>query len=402
MLNKDGVRELAYIVKITNIRPIEGKDRVECAVVNGWTVMVRKGQFNPDDLAIYFEVDSKVPEEEPFMFLKPKHFKIKTQKYGNFYSQGLLMSAEDFGGEFIKDAKVPYLHFNGKDYYYGDFVTKDLGVIYSVKEDNNRKSDPDKYKLMAKRRPDIFKKAWAQKMMKTNFGRKIMFLFFGNKKDEVKRFPKHFPYISKTDEERIENMVWILEDPHPWIKTTKIDGTSATYILERKRFGKNEFYVYSRNIRQFDEDQECYHDSNVYWEAENKFHIREFLESFLKDLDCDYVCIQGEIAGPNIQGNPHKFEGLRFFGFNLIDSVNGRWNSVKAAAVANQSGIEWVPIIDAEYHLPKTMEEMKEDADGPCEAPGAQGLREGYVYRSFDGKQSFKNVSRKFLIKKGE
>lgn len=29
MLNKDGIRELCYLTKIDNIKPIEGRDRVE-------------------------------------------------------------------------------------------------------------------------------------------------------------------------------------------------------------------------------------------------------------------------------------------------------------------------------------------------------------------------------------
>ena len=45
MLNAKGERELAYVVKIDEIRPIPGKDRVECAVVGGWTCMVPKGVF---------------------------------------------------------------------------------------------------------------------------------------------------------------------------------------------------------------------------------------------------------------------------------------------------------------------------------------------------------------------
>ena len=102
MLNpKTNERELVYVVRIDDIKPIEGRDRVECAVVGGWTVMVRKDQFKPGDLGIYFEIDSKVPAKEPFMFLEGKHFKIKTQKYktpnGQFWSQGLLMAASDFG-----------------------------------------------------------------------------------------------------------------------------------------------------------------------------------------------------------------------------------------------------------------------------------------------------------------
>ena len=102
MLNKKKERELAYVVKIDNILPIEGAERVEQAVVGGWHIMVRKNQFKIGDYAIYFEIDSKVPEREPYMFLADKHFKIKTQKYikGTVISQGLLMSFDDFKDDF--------------------------------------------------------------------------------------------------------------------------------------------------------------------------------------------------------------------------------------------------------------------------------------------------------------
>ena len=81
MLNKNQERELAYVVRIDEIIPIEGADRVEVAKVGGWRVMVRKGQFKAGDPAIYFEIDSKVPETEVFEFLAQKHYKVKTQKY---------------------------------------------------------------------------------------------------------------------------------------------------------------------------------------------------------------------------------------------------------------------------------------------------------------------------------
>ena len=45
MLNEKGVRELAYIVPIDEIRAIEGYDRIEHARVGGWWVVVRKEQF---------------------------------------------------------------------------------------------------------------------------------------------------------------------------------------------------------------------------------------------------------------------------------------------------------------------------------------------------------------------
>ena len=101
MLNKDNERELAYVILIDDIEPITGSDNCECAVVGGWHIMVRRGQFKIGDPAIYFEIDSKVPSNNPaFDFLAKRNYKIKTQKYtfggkGNFISQGLLMSFKD-------------------------------------------------------------------------------------------------------------------------------------------------------------------------------------------------------------------------------------------------------------------------------------------------------------------
>ena len=53
MLNKNGERELCYVVKVDDIQPIQGRDKVECAVIGGWTCMVRKGQFNKNDYGYY-------------------------------------------------------------------------------------------------------------------------------------------------------------------------------------------------------------------------------------------------------------------------------------------------------------------------------------------------------------
>ena len=64
--------------------------------------------------------------------------------------------------------------------------------------------------------------------------------------------------------------------------------------------------------------------------------------------------------------------------------------------------INWVPILRDNYVLPDTIEEMKDQADGVTEIPDATGLREGLVYRSLDGVRSFKNVSNKYLLKRGE
>lgn len=414
MLNKNGERELAYVVLIDGIEPIIGSDNCECAIVGGWHVMVRKGQFNIGDPAIYFEIDSKVPStNSAFAFLEKRHYKVKTQKYtfggkGNFISQGLLMHASDFGWKNGLDADGHALIYNPKDnshIWYADdesrFLTKILGVTYADDEDNQRKAPSvDRYKKMTQRRPNIFKKPWARWMMKREWGRKLMFFFFGKKKDKATGFPTKFPYVKRSDEERAENMPWILKDKEPWVKTLKIDGTSSTYILERVKKNKFEEYVCSRNVRQLTPSQKNYHtdiEGNVYWMMADKYKIFDFLKSYLIENNLDYVCLQGETAGPSLQGNPHKFKEICFFGYNFIRSDTGRMNSIEAAKICNAAGIPWVPIADEAYILPDDMETLKLDADGPCLV--GEGPREGWVYRSLDGQRSFKNVSRQYLLK---
>ena len=126
---------------------------------------------------------------------------------------------------------------------------------------------------------------------------------------------------------------------------------------------------------------------------------------FLKLTGAKYVALQGEIYGCSnngvkIQGDPHRIGELRIGGFNLIDSRHGRWDSVQAKKWCNVYGIPWVPIIDTNYRVPQDMEEFKLTADGSCEVEGSSGLREGYVYRKVgDPNFSFKNVSRKYLLK---
>ena len=326
MINaKTGERELCYVVKIDAIEPIVGSDNCEAAIVGGWKIMTRKGTFQAGDLAIYFEIDSKVPETEQFAFLEKKHYKIKTQKYtfggkGNFISQGLLMSAKDFGGTVYQDGSgIFYLHINGKSYAEGEFLTKDLGVTYADTSDNKRKANSvDKYKKMAQRRPDIFKKKWAQWFMRRNWGRKLMFFFFGKKKDKRSGWPA---WVSKTDEERIQNLVSMIPSfqTEKWIPTEKIDGTSTTFTMKRKAFGNNEFYVCSRNVVFDRSDKNCYYDTNVYIEMAEKYNIKNVLEDLLRaNPDADFVTIQGETYGKDIQKRDYSIDYHDFVAFNLI------------------------------------------------------------------------------------
>lgn len=416
MLNSNNERELAYVVNIDAIEPIVGSDNCEAAIVGGWRVMVRKGTFKPGDLAVYFEIDSKVDTTRPeFTFLESKGGKIKTQRYtfggkGLMISQGLLMSAEDFGwkqvynedghGTFILDESTGHTMMIEDD---SRFLTKKLNVTYAVAEDNIRKSNGDpnqKYKAMGARHVKLAKTRWWRWLMKREWGRKLLFFFFGKKKDKKNGWPS---WVVKTDEERVQNMPWILNDKSPWIATEKIDGTSTTFTMKRGKkhlFGrdKNEFYVCSRNVVFTKPDQPCFYDSNVYLEMAKKYKVEAVLATYLElHPDVEWVTIQGETYGEGVQKRNYSLKGHDFMAFNLIDSVRGRWNSVEAKNVCSTYGIPWVPILDENFILPDTVDELLTIATG--ESVCDHDLREGIVFRSQDGTKSFKAVSNEFLLK---
>ena len=381
-------RALAYIQHVTNIRPIEGADNIEQCNVLGWNLICKKGEFHEGDPCVYIEIDSKVPEREEFEFLRAKGFKVKTMKLGKFncISQGLAMPQSAF-------KELTGLS-EGTD------VTDILGIKYSVQEDNTRKSNGDpnaKYKSMAARHQKIFKQKWARWMMRRSWGRKIMFFFFGKKKDNPRGFPT---FVSKTDEERVENQPWRIGDGKTYLATEKLDGTSCTYALERKGRNKFEFYVCSRNVRQQDEKQECYHDHNIYWDLAFKYNIEQHLKDFLNQFpQLQWVCIQGEGVG-SVQGNPLKLTEDDLYIFNFKESQTGRWSSMAGAGQVREWGMKWVPIL-GEVQMPDTMEELKVLATGKSKV-NPNVMREGIVYRSLDGSDSFKNVSREYLLSKKE
>lgn len=385
-------RALAHIEKIVDLQPIPGADRILVATVLGWKVVVSKADnFKIGDKVIYIEIDSRVPDRPEFEFLRERKFRVKTIKLRSQYSQGLIIP-------------ISFLNKNGCSLPIGTDVTKELGIVYYEPEDNIRKANKVpkmlKYQSMTARHKELFKKPFFRWMMHRDWGRKILFLFFGKKKDNPKSFPTKFSFVHKTDEDRIENLPHLLGYPDELVVTEKLDGTSTTFILERHR-KKFEFWVLSRNVRQLSEDQDCYHEYNIYWAMAKKYNVEHYLREYLeKNPSLDYVCIQGESVG-NVQGNPLKLKEDDFYVFNFIDSAHGRYDSVTGQNIVNKWGMKWVPILDTNFKMPTDMEEFKEMTTAKS-VVNPEVLREGIVLRDPKNDLSFKSVSREYLLKKGE
>ena len=380
-------RKLAHIELVHDITPIEGADNIEKIFCLGWGLIAKKGEFKEGDKAVYIEIDSQVDTTKPgFEFLEKNKGRIKTLKLNKFnvISQGIALPLDVVG-------------LDASKYNVGDDVTKVLGI---------KKYENPEEKRLAKEGRDLRidrVNTRYKKFMKTKFGKWIMrhkftrslFLkFFGGKKIKPKAWPD---FITKTDETRIENIPQQLRDKRKLEVTEKLDGTSTTFFIKKKRGTKYEFGVCSRNVRQLDKEQACYHDYNIYWAMADKYKVQNVLERIaLKYNYPEYIVLQGESIG-KVQGNPYKLQEDDFYGFNLI--INGKkMDSVDAAELMKHYGIKWVPILQTDFVCPDTMEDMKKLATAKS-VINSDVLREGCVYRDADNTISFKNVSNEYLLK---
>ena len=359
-------RKLASVQKIVDIIPIEGADKIELARVEGWQCVIAKSDnFKIGDLGVYLEIDSLVdPNNSKFEFLKERKYRVRTIKLRGQLSQGLFM---------------PLSILPNKNWKEGDDVTELLKV---------RKYDPI---------ADAEAKLEAEKLARQNNKIKKFFMRYNWFR---KLFPKKkagFPYfISKTDEERIQNMGWILqkEKGTKFVATEKVDGQSGTYFLVKNKqkflwFGsKYIFGVCSRNLHLPKKD-----NSN-WWNVAKKYNIKSVLEKLIGEEE--FVVLQGEITGPTIQGNKYKLGELNFQAFNLL-YPNHKIDSVNAKHILDIYNIKFVPILSTEFVLPDTMDEALLLADGKSVL--ADTLREGLVLRNYEKDLSFKIVSNKFLLK---
>lgn len=362
------MRKLAHIEQIVDIQPIEGADKIELAKVLGWQcVVAKKDKFKVNELVVYIEIDSIVPEIPEFEFLRDRKFRVRTIKLKGQISQGLV---------------VPLSILPKGKYKVGDDVTGILKITQYIPE-----SEREGRGLVVRApKNKVFK--W---MMRFGW---FKYLWKKFNKPQTKSWPS---WISKTDEERIQNMPWALKDKtRLYYSTIKMDGSSMTLAVKDK-----EFVICSRNIRLNEKDK----DSNFVKMA-LKINYKDVLTKIKDATKATTVIIQGEMCGPNIQGNKYQLKETELFVFNLIIDGN-KTPTYEIRRIFAEMGVELetVPIIvenkdDVFYTLPDTVDEMLDRAKG--DSLYFPTTREGIVVRSDDQEISFKVINNEFLLKEDE
>lgn len=348
------MRNLATIQEVLSIEPIPNADAIECVGVLGWKCVSRKGEFKKGDTVVYIEIDSLLPLApwSNFLFkgsdIGKETYRLKTVKLRGQISQGLVLPMSILDGKkFPTDKREsPIYPFN-----VGMEVTGILGII--------------KYEPVMP--------AQLQGLVKG-------------------RFPC---FIPKTDEIRVQAAPGVLSEiagKEVYI-TTKMDGCSGTFYVNRGEFG-----VCSRNM---EFKPEC---DNTFMKISKRYNLSEKMLALTRN-----IAIQGEVCGPSIQKNRLNLKDHELYIFNVYDIDAGKYLNVHNAwNICEQLGVKTVPIEHSETAPMWTIEALLEKAKGKY--PGTDNYKEGIVIRpvveesstTLKGRLSFKVINNEYLLQGGE
>lgn len=340
-------RKLATIQTIKSIDSIEGADRIDRARVMGWGVVVQKGKHEVGEKVVYFEIDSYLPIESKYEFLKDSYrnnvfmgegYRLRTKKLRGVVSQGLIMSLADFDDKDLSNLEV------------GTDLTEMLNVkLYDVPEN-------------------------------TSLGERTKSMFH--------------PVISKTDEIRAQSDERYINElrGHPYYISEKVDGQSLTIVKEGEVV-----QVFMRNT------EVLYDEFSPMWVELTKKGLIDLIKDSPED-----IFIQGEWYGEGIQKNKLNIKGREFALFNVGSPITGevypfnKWNEIFAWLDPNNI-LKTVKILEVGDSFDYTLEELQDFSKGNYDNAGQ---REGIVIRPTDGRTmknktrlSFKVINNDFLIK---
>ena len=299
----ENLNSVCYVGRIGEIRPIEGADNIELAIVNGWHAITKKGQHNVDEQVIIATTDAVIPlsisDELGVTGYLRKGQRVRTVKLRGVYSECLIMPL---------DLLVFIDNIND-----GDDMMEMLGVI--------------KYE------PPV-------KMVEMSVGGR-KFKYHQNPNFHVYyKFPnlKNVPELF-TEEDRVSI-------------TRKLHGTNARYGIVRKKnlslwdrvrkfFGNKwvEFeYVYGSHNVEKGSDSQGFYSTDVWRTIADEYKIKEKLWEYVKEYFIPQhfgsgIVIYGEIYGHGIQKNyDYGLKDIKFAGFDI--EIDGKYQTF-----SNEQGI---------------------------------------------------------------
>lgn len=341
------MRKLASIQRINDISTIDGANSICSYAVNGWSVVDSIGKYEKDQLVIFCEIDSWIPNSiAPFLTpegKEPKEYngvkgeRLRTKKLRGELSQGLVLPLSVLG--------KPEEIFSIGEGCIGADVSEQLNI------QKWEPTVPIQLRGLAK----------------------------GN-------FPS---WVPKTDQTRVQNIN--LEEYYGEYEVTeKLEGSSCTFYLDLE----GNFEVCSRNLSLKETED------NAFWKAARMYNV----EQKMKESGMQGFAIQGELVGEGIQGNIYNIKGIDFYVYDVYDVKRSMYLCAEdRQRLASAIGLKHVPVI-GNYGIAResTKDKLLHYAEGKSVLNPKQE-REGCVLKSInDPSKSFKIISNKYLLKRKE
>jgi len=287
----ENLNSVCYVGVIGEIRPIEGADNIELAIVNGWHAITKKGEYEVGNKVVIATTDAVIPVELSELmgvtgYLR-KGQRVRTVKLRGVYSECLL---------------IPFKYLAPKSL------------------ENNVSEGHDMMEILGitKYEPPV----------------KMVEMSVGGRKFKYHQNPNFHVYYKFPN---MKNVPDLFTEEDQVVITRKLHGTNARYGIVRKKklslldrvrkfFGNKwvEYeYVYgSHNVEKGSTSQgfystdvwrtvaEQYNIQNKLWDYVKKYFIPERLGTGM--------VIYGEIYGHGIQKNyDYGLSDIRFVGFDI-------------------------------------------------------------------------------------
>lgn len=393
-------KKLAYTVKIKDIKPIEGADKIELAQVMDYTVVVKKNEFQPGDIAMYIEVDSVLPDG----FTLEQKATYDAIKDGSYFKNHL--AADDFNAvdetnavlERLKaESKYPYFEFlRDKKFKIKSMKLSKFGVIsqgilfrldtVGITEKLGTDVDLTDRFNVTEIVQDAEEAGLVQEPRNKFFRFMMKFAWFRKLKLGAKfkcEWKNEWP--GKSDEENVQKIFSKMKAQYggkEWVATEKLEGQNITVYSYTTRtwFGrkKKKIGVCSRT--------RCLPEKGFgapFWNTVKRLRFDEKI----KKIPGEWFC-RGEHIGPGIQGNIYNLPRteIRFFDFyQKIDGKFVKLNFEESVKFAKKWDLPFVPVLDEHYVLPETAQKMLEQSDkNTIFGNNLSHKREGFVLRLRD------------------
>jgi RNA ligase (TIGR02306 family) len=293
----ENLNSVCYVGVIGEIRPIEGADNIELAIVNGWHAITKKGEYEVGNKVVIATTDAVIPVELSDLmgvtgYLR-KGQRVRTVKLRGVYSECLIMSKN----------VIPALRKH-PTIAEGEDLMELLGIV--------------KYE------PPV----------------KMVEMSVGGRKFKYHQNPNFHVYYKFPN---LKNVPDLFTEEDSVSITRKLHGTNARYGIVRKKklslldrvrkfFGNKwvEFeYVYGSHNVEKGSDSQGFYSTDVWRTIADTYDIKSKLWKLVKETGDttvlgDGIILYGEIYGHGIQKNyEYGLNDIKFAGFDV--ELNGQY-----------------------------------------------------------------------------